>query len=271
MFEQRHIGFIGAGNMGEALLKGLLAASLVSREQIHVYDVSSPRMQYLGKTHGIRSSSTIADLAHACEIIVLAVKPQTMASVLDELCSHLSHHPLVISIAAGLPLSMLHSALPEGIPIVRVMPNTPALVLEGASALSRGPNVSDEQMQLAVALFKAVGKTVEVEEKSMDVVTGLSGSGPAYILLVLESLIDAGVLMGLPRPAARELVLQTALGAVKMVQETGKHPAELRDIVTSPGGTTIHGLSVLEDLGVRGALMRAVEAAALRSAELGKS
>lgn len=271
MFEQCQVGFIGGGNMGEALIKGLLTASLLTHGQIQVFDVSSPRMQYLEETYSIGLSPGIADLAQASGIIVLAVKPQTMSHVLDELRPHVSHRPLIISIAAGIPMSMLLEAFPDGIPLIRVMPNTPALVLEGASALSRGPNVSEEQMQQAMALFRAVGRAVEVEEKWMDTVTGLSGSGPGYILLLLESLIDAGVLMGLPRPVARELVLQTTLGTVRMVQETGKHPAELKDLITSPGGTTIRGLAILEEQGVRGALMRAVEAATLRSQQLGKS
>ena len=150
------------------------------------------------------------------------------------------------------------------------MPNTPALVLEGASALARGPGVTDDEMSQALALFRAIGKAFEVDETALDAVTGLSGSGPGYLLLILESLIDAGVLMGLPRPIARELVLQTALGTAKMAQETGKHPAELKDLITSPGGTTIRGLQILEDRGVRSALLGAVEAATLRSTELGK-
>ena len=270
MFEQAQVGFIGGGNMGEALIKGLIAASLLKPQQINVFEVIPERLKYLQATYGVRQRSSIADLASASTIIVLAVKPQTMSGVLAEIHPHLSHRPLIISIAAGVPLSALAKPLPEGLPLIRVMPNTPALVQEGASALSRGSHTTEEQMRQALALFRAVGKAVEVDEKSMDTVTGLSGSGPGYILLLLESFIDAGVLMGLPRPIARELVLQTVAGTVKMVQETGKHPAELKDLVTSPGGTTIRGLTVLEEQGVRGAIMRAVEAATLRSRELGK-
>jgi pyrroline-5-carboxylate reductase len=167
-------------------------------------------------------------------------------------------------------LSFLSAGLPEGTPIIRVMPNTPALVLQGASTLARGAAVQDTHMEIALALFQAVGKAIEVQEAWMDAVTGLSGSGPAYILLVIESLIDAGVLMGLPRQTTRELVLQTIMGTVRMVQETGNHPAVLKDLITSPGGTTIRGLQILEDRGVRGAIMDAVEAATIRSQELGK-
>jgi pyrroline-5-carboxylate reductase len=271
MFEHSSVGFIGGGNMGEALIKGLLSASLFNSHHINVFDVSKQRLEYLETTYHVRIAGGIADLARPCDLVVLAVKPQTIPEVLHELSAHLSHGPLVISIAAGVPIQTLIKGLPENTSIVRVMPNTPALVLQGASALSRGPGVVDHQMLKALALFKAVGKAIEVEEKWMDTVTGLSGSGPAYFLLVLESLIDAGILMGLPRPIARELVLQTALGTAKMVQETGRHPAELKDLITSPGGTTIKGLQVLEERAVRGAFLKAVESATLRSKELGKS
>ncbi|NSW86531.1 MAG: pyrroline-5-carboxylate reductase [Syntrophobacteraceae bacterium] len=271
MFEQIHLGFVGGGNMGEALIKGLLQASLVSPDRIHVYDISSSRTRHLRDSYGIRPSREIASLASESQIIVLAVKPQNMHQVLADLRGHLAHGPMVLSIAAGIPISTLVSSLPEGLPVVRVMPNTPALVLSGASALSRCEHVTDEQMQTALSLFRAVGKAVEVEEKWMDAVTGLSGSGPAYILLLIEGFIDAGVLMGLPRHVAAELVLQTVEGTVRMVRETTRHPAELKDMITSPGGTTIAGLKVLEERAVRGALMEAVRAATSRSGELGRS
>lgn len=271
MYEQLQIGFAGGGNMGEALIKGLLSASLLSPDRICVYDVSAPRMQYLEQTYQITPCSGLAELAKSSQVIILAVKPQNIIEVLDELRPQVDHRPLVISIAAGIPISTLTTRLAENIPVIRVMPNTPALVLEGASALARGQKVSDDQMELTLTIFQSVGKAIEVDEKWMDTVTGLSGSGPAYVLLMLEALIDGGVLMGLPRQIARELVLQTCLGTVKMVQQTGKHPAELKDLITSPGGTTISGLQVLEENSVRGALMGAVQAASERSKELGKS
>jgi pyrroline-5-carboxylate reductase len=270
MFRDTKIGFIGGGNMGEAMIRGLIKASVLTADQIYVFDISAPRMQHLTSTYEIQPSPDLGHLAKSSQLIVLAVKPQMMQTVLNELRSHLSHHPLVISIAAGIPMADLVQGLIPGMHVIRVMPNTPALVLEGASALARGPGVTDDDMAQALALFRAVGKAFEVDEYLMDAVTGLSGSGPGYLLLVLESLIDAGVLMGLPRQAARELVLQTALGTARMAQETGRHPAELKDLITSPGGTTIRGLRVLEDRGVRGALLDAVEAATLRSMELGK-
>jgi pyrroline-5-carboxylate reductase len=270
MFESLHIGFIGGGNMGEALMKGLLSATSLEAGQLSVYDVSKPRMKYLESTYKIQLKPNAGDLAASCDVILLAVKPQIMSAVLADIHDHLAHTPLVISIAAGVSLSFLSTGLPPGIPIIRVMPNTPALVLQGASTLARGAAVEDRHMDIGLALFQAVGKAIEVQESLMDAVTGLSGSGPAYILLVIEGLIDAGVLMGLPRQTSRDLVLQTIMGTVRMVQETGSHPAVLKDLITSPGGTTIRGLQVLEYRGVRGAIMEAVEAATLRSQELGK-
>jgi pyrroline-5-carboxylate reductase len=270
MFKDCNIGFLGGGNMGEAMIKGLIAASLLDAPQIHVFDVSAPRMEHLRTSYGIRLSLDAGRLARSSQLLVLAVKPQVMPAALNELRPHLSHSPLVISIAAGIPLATLVQGLDPGVHIIRVMPNAPALVLEGASALARGPGATDHDMALALALFRAVGKATEVDESLLDAVTGLSGSGPGYILLVLESLIDAGVLMGLPRQTARELVLQTAVGTARMAGEMGKHPAELKDLITSPGGTTVKGLRILEDRGVRGAFLSAVEAATLRSMELGR-
>ncbi|MFZ2445549.1 MAG: pyrroline-5-carboxylate reductase [Syntrophobacteraceae bacterium] len=270
MFEDRTIGFIGGGNMGEALVRGLLSASLFPAEKIFVYDVSAHRVEHLAAEYGIRATRSLAEPAQSCDIILLAVKPQVMPSVLGKLRDHISGNRLVISIAAGVPLAMLEAELPKGTSVVRVMPNTPALVLQGASALSRGKSVSAEQMKMALALFRAVGKAVEVEEKWMDTVTGLSGSGPAYVLLLIEAMIDAGVLMGLPRHLSRELTVQTFIGASMMLDQAGKHPAEMKDMITSPGGTTIQGLKVLEAKGVRGAVFEAVEAATRRSEELGK-
>jgi pyrroline-5-carboxylate reductase len=271
MFQDSHVGFLGGGNMGEALIKGLLTTSLLNPEQIHVFDVLAVRMRYLEETYKVQLASNPRELCRRCEVILLAVKPQNISDVLKEIHPHLGHRPLVISIAAGISLLTLVESLPEGVPIIRVMPNAPALVLQGSSALSRGPSVTDEVMEKALGLFGSVGRAIEVEEKWMDAVTGLSGSGPAYVLLMLESLIDAGVLMGIPRPIAREVVVQTVLGTTTMVQETGKHPGELKDMITSPGGTTINGLHILEQRGVRGAFMEAVKAATLRSVQLGKA
>lgn len=257
--------------MGEALIKGLLNASILPPEQILVHDVSRSRMKYLNDRYRITLCKTLQEVSQKSEVLLLAVKPQNMDSVLEDMAAHLQHTPLIISIAAGVTLQRISKSLPPEIPVIRVMPNTPALVQQGASALARGEHVKDEHMNFALGIFNAVGKALLVEEKWMDAVTGLSGSGPAYVLLLIESLVDAGVLMGLPRNISRELVLQTFLGTVQMVEETEKHPAELKDLITSPAGTTIEGLKVLEEWGVRGALMEAVRAATLRSQELGRA
>lgn len=270
MFENMRIGFVGGGNMGEALIKGFLRSSLLKAEQVGVFDVDADRVRLLQDRYGVRGFEQLVDLAGESQVILLAVKPQTLQDVLTQLRGHLTGLPLVISIAAGISLAQIEDGLPEGVPVIRVMPNTPALVMEGAAALSRGAAATEEQMQMALRLFQTAGKAIEVEEKWMDAVTGLSGSGPGYVLYFLEALIDAGVLVGLPRATSRELVLQTVKGTVSMVMETGKHPAELKDWITSPAGTTICGLQVLEERAVRGAVMRAVQAATLRSQELGK-
>lgn len=271
MFEQIHVGFVGGGNMGEALIQGILSASLLKPNQIHVHDVIQERLFHLENHFEVVTHSNVATLAKSCRVIVLAVKPHNVKDALDELSVQCTPACLIISIAAGITLATLVKGLPVGMPIIRVMPNTPALVLHGASALARGVGVSNEQMDLAMAIFRSVGKAIEVDEKLMDAVTGLSGSGPAYVLLLIEAMIDGGVLMGLPRPTARELAVQTFLGAAKMLQNNGKHPAELKDMITSPGGTTIRGLQVLEENSVRGALIGAVEAATRRSQELGST
>lgn len=269
MLDTATVGFIGGGNMGEALIRGVLQAGILPAQRVVVFDVSRERMEHLQAAYGVVGTETLAACAQAARVLVLAVKPQNMADVLNDLADCVAHRPLIISIAAGVPLRTMEDALPPGIPVVRVMPNTPALVLQGASALARGRHADDTHMEAALTLFRAVGIAHELDEKLLDAVTGLTGSGPAYVLHFLESLIDGGVLMGIPRPVARDLVVQTVLGTARMVQETGRHPSELKDMVTSPGGTTIHGLEVLEKRGVRGAVMGAVRAATERSKALG--
>ena len=273
MFDQKRIGFIGGGNMGEALMKGMLAGGLFTPDRMSVCDVSAERLRVLSDSYGIETTSDIAATAGKSDIVLLAVKPQTMPAVLAELARGITGAPMVrmvVSIAAGIPVATLEGGLPTGTPVIRVMPNTPALVLAGAAALARGSSAMTDHMDQALALFRSVGTAIEVEEKLMDAVTGLSGSGPAYVLLFIESLIDAGVLMGLPRPVARELAIQTVEGTAKMARETGRHPAELKDMITSPAGTTIRGLLALEENSFRGTIINAVEDATLRSAELGK-
>jgi len=262
--------FIGAGNMAEALLRGILAANRMSPVDILVTDVRAERLAYLQTTYGIGISSDNVEAARRAETILLAVKPQVMAGVLDDLKGTLSAQQLLVSIAAGISTTSIAEHFPHSVRVIRVMPNTPALVLEGVSALARGQHAEPQDLEAARYLFEAVGKVVVVDEALMDAVTGLSGSGPAYVFLVIEALSDAGVKVGLPRDVALALAAQTVRGAARLVQETGKHPGELKDMVTSPGGTTIAGLHALEQGAVRSALISAVEAATRRSQELGK-
>jgi pyrroline-5-carboxylate reductase len=270
MSAPRNVGFIGGGNMGEALIRGLITSSRLKVDQIRVSDVDTTRLRSLEATYRVLTTAGNGPLALASEVIILAVKPHHVEGVLAEIGGSLDHLPLVISIAAGVPLARLQKGLGRPVPLIRVMPNTPALVLAGVSAIAAGPHAGTEHVAVARLLFEAVGRVVEVSESAMDAVTALSGSGPAYLFLVMESLIDAGVLLGLPRAVARTLVIQTTLGSAKLLDGTEAHPGALKDQVASPGGTTIHGLAALERGGIRGLLIDAVAAAARRSEELGK-
>lgn len=258
--------------MAEALLGGLAAASCLDPAALRVTDVSQERRDLMKRRFGVSVGTNNKEAAAWAEVVLLAVKPQSMETVLEEMAPELSGK-LVISIAAGVPIARLGrrwSASPaQGPRIIRVMPNAPALVREGMSALACGPGVTEADTSLARSLFEAVGRVVLVEERLMDAVTGLSGSGPAYAFLVIEALADGGVKAGLPRSTAAQLAAQTVLGAARMVLETGEHPAALKDRVASPGGTTIAGLEELEAGGLRASLMAAVEAATDRSKELG--
>ena len=263
------IAMIGSGQMGEALIGGWLAAKTVLPEALCATDASAERRDLMKRRFGVRTGSDNRDAASRADVVVLAVKPQILDAVMRDVSSALAGK-LVLSIAAGITIAHLARLAPKGTRVVRVMPNTPVLVRDGVSALSFGAGVTDKDQQLARRLFEAVGRAVVVEEKLMDAVTGLSGSGPAYVFLAIEALADGGVKMGLPRTVADLLAAQTVLGAARMVLETGEHPAKLKDRVTSPGGTTIAGLHRLEQGGLRAALMAAVEAAAKRSEELGR-
>lgn len=264
------IAFIGSGNMAEALIKGLIAVGATRAERITATDVSADRPAHLQKTYGITVAKTNTDAAREAGIVILCVKPPVVEKVLAEISAVVDDTKLIISIAAGIALGKIEKALPEGAHVVRVMPNTPVLVLAGAAALSGGKNATTEDLALVQSMFSSVGRAVVVDEKMMDAVTGLSGSGPAYVFMIIDALSDAGVKAGLPRPLALELAAQTLYGSAKMVLETKEHPGKLRDMVTSPGGTTIEGLHALEKGKFRATLMNAVEAAAARSRELGK-
>jgi pyrroline-5-carboxylate reductase len=264
------IAFLGSGNMAEALVKGLLRAGVAEPREIVCSDRNEARGPELVQRYGVHFTRSNREAVERSDLVVLSVKPQVMNKLLAEIAPALNERKLVISIAAGVPIAAIERKLGHGVRIVRTMPNTPALVGAGATALSAGEHATDEDLRQARALFDAIGKTAVVDESLLDAVTGLSGSGPAYIFLVIEALSDAGVKVGLPRATAQELAAQTVLGSAKLLIDTGEHPGRLKDQVTSPGGTAIAGLHTLEAGGLRTTLMDAVEAATRRSRELGQ-
>jgi pyrroline-5-carboxylate reductase len=263
------IGFIGGGNMAAALARGLLSSSRVTAAALRASDPSESRRAALAAEHGIEVHATNAEVARWASVLVLAVKPQSIETALQSLTGALAPGTLVISIAAGVPLGVLESLLPAGTRVVRAMPNTAAMALAGATAIAAGSHATAADLETGRRLFDAVGVTLVVDEALLDAVTGLAGSGPAYVMLVIEALADGGVKMGLPRDAALRLAAQTVYGSAKLLLDTKEHPARLKDMVTSPGGTTIAGLHALEAGGVRTALIDAVERATRRSQELG--
>jgi pyrroline-5-carboxylate reductase len=265
------IGFVGAGQMARALAGGFVTGELADSSQIRACDPSEVALQQFQAA--LPDASTAADNAEvaACDVVFLAVKPQHMATVLADLRCKLSADQLVVSIAAGVTIDTLQAGLAPGVRIVRVMPNTPCLIRKGACGFSLGATATSEDGQLAEQMLREVGVAIQVDEKHLDAVTGLSGSGPAYVFVMIEALADGGVAMGLARDVALQLAAQTVLGAAEMVATGSGHPSELKDQVTSPGGTTIAGLKALEEGGLRASLMAAVQAATERSQELGAS
>lgn len=263
------VGFLGTGNMAEALIRGLIRAGVAKPEQLFGSDPRPERCDEMAKRYGIRTTGHNIEVAREAEILVLSIKPQVMTAVLDEVGPHIHANALVISIAAGIPLALIESRLPQA-RVIRTMPNTPALVGAGATAIAAGGHATAADLQAARRILDSVGLTVVLEEAQMDAVTGLSGSGPAYMFLVIEALSDAGVKVGLSRYNALALAAQTVLGSAKLLLETGEHPGKLKDMVTSPGGTAIAGLHTLEAGGLRTTLINAVEAATKRSRELGE-
>ena len=263
----KRIAIIGAGQMAEALLGGFLASRSADPAGLFATDSSAERRDVIKRRFGIRVGSDNAEAVSWAEVVVLAVKPQALDTVLGGIAAGVAGR-LVVSIAAGVSIRRIAERLPHGTRIARVMPNAPALVREGMSALAFGPGVTEEDARLVRTLFEAVGRVVMVEERLMDAVTGLSGSGPAYVFMAIEALADGGVKMGLSRTVAELLAAQTVLGAARMMLETGEHPARLKDRVASPGGTTIAGLHQLEQGGLRACLIAAVEAATKKSQEM---
>ena len=260
---------LGAGKIGEALLAGLLAAGCAPEDLVFT-ERHPERSAELGARLGVRAVDTPAAAAHA-DVVVIAVKPQDIVPVLGALAAVLRPGTPVVSLCAGVPLAVLEGGLPAGTPVVRVMPNTPMLVGEAMSAVSGGTHATDDQLAAVEGLLRAVGRVVRVPESQQDAVTALSGSGPAYFFFLVEAMIDAGILLGLPRTVAADLIVQSAFGAARMLRESQDHPVILREAVTSPAGTTIAAIRELERHGVRAALIAAIEAARDRSEELGRA
>jgi pyrroline-5-carboxylate reductase len=269
MVTDKKLGFIGAGNMGEALVKGLIASKAAKPSQILVSARRPERVQELVRLYGVRGASN-AEVARESDVLVLAVKPQILDQVLRGIAPELQRDRLVISVAAGVPIAAIERRLHPPMRIVRAMPNTPATVGAGATAIALGEHATEADLAAAKTIFDSVGLTVVLDENQLDAVTGLSGSGPAYMFLIIEALADAGVKVGLARRSALQLAAQTVLGSAKLLIESGQHPGLLKDGVTSPGGTAIAGLHTLEAGGLRNVLMNAVEAATRRSKELGE-
>jgi pyrroline-5-carboxylate reductase len=267
----KRVAFLGAGNMGEALIKGLTQGGLVPAGSISAADPRAEHLGQIAKRYGIQAVADNAALVTGADVVILAVKPQIMAAVLKEVAPVVDDGKLLISIAAGVATKKLREHLGKAARLIRVMPNTPALVLEGITAIARAEGLKPGDLEAAQELFGAVGRVVVLDESAMDAVTGLSGSGPAYVAIGIEALADGGVKMGLDRATATLLAAQTVLGSARLILETGVHPAQLKDMVSSPGGTTIAGIAALEDGGFRRALIQAVERATLRSRELGAS
>lgn len=271
MLNDKKIAIIGTGNMGEALISGLIVSESSKPKNIICTDVREDRLDEIRREYAVRTTSDNLQAVAESDIVVYAVKPQIIAAVLKETAEKLDMSKLIISIAAGVPLPAIESCLNKDLRLIRVMPNIAASVKEAASAIAAGEHATKEDIDLAMAIFNSIGKSIFLKENYlMDAITGLSGSGPAYIFLIVDALADAGVKMGLSRKEALFLSTQTVLGAAKLLMETQEHPGQLKDKVTSPGGTAIAGLATLEEGGLRTTLIHAVEAATNRSKELGE-
>lgn len=271
MLNDKKISIIGTGNMGEALVAGLVGNGSSNPENLICSDIRENTLKSINEKYGVHTTTNNIEAIEASDIVIYAIKPQIMASVLKETASCLDMSKLIISIAAGVPLAAIESRLNKELRLIRVMPNIATFVKEGATAIAAGKHVLKDDINLAKAIFDSVGKSIFIEENIlMDAITGLSGSGPAYIFIIVDALADAGVKMGLSRKDAQFLSIQTVLGAAKLLKETKEHPGSLKDKVTSPGGTAIAGIHTLEKGGLRTTLINAVEAASNRSKELGE-
>ena len=264
----RKVAFLGGGRMGEALVSGLIRSGGRSTDEIMVTSRREERSQELAATYGIGSTLSNADAVAWADVLVLMVKPQDMDVLLSQIREHVTHEHLVVSFAAGIRTSFVEKRLPDGVRVVRVMSNVAVLVDEAMSVVASGANAEDRHLEVAEELLGYVGRVIRLKEVHLDAITATSGSGPAYFFLLAEAMIEACILLGLSRDVATELIIQTMLGSAKMLRDTGKHPVELREMVTSPGGTTIAAIRHLEEAGVRAAFLNAIDAARHRSAEL---
>ena len=263
------LGFVGAGNMAQAILKGVLDKRVLAALEVTLYDPDMEKTQLLAKQYGVSVARSNAELSAASDIVLLAVKPNMCAAALKEIGAALSNKAL-ISIVTGWDMQRLQAELDDSVHILRVMPNTPSMVGEGMTAFDQNHTLTPAELMFAQSIFSSIGRVISVPASLMNAVTGVSGSGPAYVYLFIEALADAGVLAGLPRSAAYELAAQTVVGAGRMVLETGQHPGVLKDAVCSPGGTTIEAVYELESAGFRAAVMRAVDACILKADALSK-
>ena len=263
-------GFIGAGNMAAALIKGLIQSGAYKKDQLFASDTDKQVLKSVSNRFGIKCYPSNIGLVRDVSTLVLSVKPSNVMQVLEDIKEDIRDDHLIISIAAGISIKMIETVIGRDIPFIRVMPNTPALVLKGASALSAGKYAAPEHMEIAVKIFGAVGETVVVEETMMDAVTALSGSGPGYIFRIMECMVDAGVSSGLEKEVSRSLVIQTFLGAACLAKDSDFSISRLREMVTSPGGTTEAGLAVFERMGLKEMILNSVEAACKKSVELGR-
>jgi pyrroline-5-carboxylate reductase len=267
---EKRIAFLGAGNMGEALVSGLIRAGGRAPDDIMVTARREERARELAERHGVTATLSNEEAAAWAPTLVLTVKPQDMEALLDQVGAAVNEDHLLITFAAGIRTSFIEHRLASGVPVVRVMSNVPVLVDEAMSVISPGGFAEDKHLAVAEELLGYVGRVLRLSEVHQDAVTATSGSGPAYFALLAEAMIDACILLGLSRDVATELIVQTMLGSAKMLRDTGKHPVEIREMVTSPGGTTIAAIRHLEQAGVRAAFLNAIDAARQRSAELAK-
>ena len=262
------IGFIGTGNMGSSIIKGILSSKFEENENINIFDLDKDKVNNLVKEYGINAVNSEKELAKNCDIIILSVKPHIIPIVLKNLSGNVKKDTIILTIAAGISISVIENALGEDKKVVRTMPNTPAQVLSGMTAVTFNKNIENSEKEIIFKLLNSFGKSVEIEEKLMHAYTGISGSLPAYVYMFMEALADGGVLCGMPRDKAYEIVAQTVAGSAKMLLETGKHPGQLKDEVCSPSGTTIEAVRVLENGNFRANVIEAVVACTEKSKEM---